>query len=335
MRSMRIFFCLLSAAIASAFCGACCAVCDDGGIKPVADEIRGVINSKQTIPEGAKIVCTDDAGGRIMIMDANKDWNSPEAVVWEFKFADAPEIDAATKKRCFNPSDAKPVLGTTHIMANCSPGGVALIRVADKKTVFYSQAKMYPHSMAMFPDGNIAVASSKDSLITVYAVGEKTNTTATSKYSTIHYDDAHGVVWDKKRKVLWAVGKKDISKFSYNFDKENPRISLVETYPFPEPYYGGHDIFPVPNRDMLFFTAVNVVGLFSPRDGSYEAVSDIKNVKSISQHPSNGALIIQKPDEKWYSNRVRFLDKNLTDVAVKNNCKFYKARWFVPNYFSE
>ncbi len=211
-------------------------------------------------------------------------------IIWNWKPTDssvAPEHYAWFS----NPSDAKVVYGGKYVLMSASGGACALIRIADKKIMFYAKAGHNPHSAELLPDGNIICAASDGNCLTVF----KTDTVSFPDrviQRSFFCDFAHNVVWDKKRALLWTADKNKIRSFKYSFSNNTPALQPVDSLKFEDE--SGHDLFPVPGQDALFFTSQNKTWNFG-----------------IQNKMLKGNSILQIP-----------------------GLKIYKARWIVENSFS-
>lgn len=230
-----------------------------------------------------------------------------------------------------NISDAKLVYGGKYLIACASGGGVALIRVADRKTLFYAWAGGNTHSIEILPDGNLVSASSTGNYLTVF------------KVDTIHFpekvysknipiESGHNVVWDRTNKLLWSAGGSELKSFRYNFDCENPDLTLSETIALPD--HSAHDLFPVYGEHALWLTTATQVYRF---DLSSKTVSEAglplhQNIKSVSSGPAGFTTAIIKPKTSWWTDEVVDIQGN--SIYFEQGLKIYKARWLVDNPFS-
>jgi len=80
------------------------------------------------------ILLAEQSEHRVAIADADRG-----QIVWEWK-PSLSNVDPMYWKWFSNPSDVKTVYGGKYILTTASGGGVALIRIADRKTMFYAYA---------------------------------------------------------------------------------------------------------------------------------------------------------------------------------------------------
>ena len=271
-----------------------------------------------------QILCSNQATRDVLVMDVDGDWSKPESILWKWNPEGDPNIPADRLKR-FNHIDAtKVVNGGKQILVTSSTGGMALVDVATKQSVFTGYPGGSTHSADLLPDGTIITASSTGNFLMVFTRkdGEKT----AHKTFKLTFADAHGVVWDKLLGLVWAVGKEAVICCRYNFDYENPQLAIVESFPLkPNPYWG-HDLILLEKEHKLLMTGRNMLE-FDTMTGQYKLFLKRKSVKSISIHQETGEQLVQIPKENYWNDTVTLLNGD-RKWTLPGNAKIYKARWF-------
>ena len=277
------------------------------------------------IPEGS-VITAEQASRRYIVFDPNADWNDNSKIIWLWDPGLSTGIDATLFAL---PTDAKRVLGGTHVIVSATGGGIAMIRVSDKKVMFFAEPAGNPHSLELLPDSNIVVASSEGNKLTLYATGGYPSKVTSKTYA---FTGAHGVVWDVNKKVLWSIGTSQLKCYSYNFKKSDPQLTEISTQNLPSTT--GHDLSPMYGTDKLFFTTDANVGLYNTVTKLFETYSTLNGttgVKSISIKDAGGQVLYMKSTTDWWSNGIRFVNGT---TKTRTGAEFYKARWWSPNPFS-
>ena len=271
-----------------------------------------------------QILCSNQATRDVLVMDVDGDWSKPESILWKWNPEGDPNIPADRLKRFNHIDETKVVNGGKQILVTSSTGGMALVDVATKQSVFTGYPGGSTHSADLLPDGTIITASSTGNFLMVFTRkdGDKT----AHKTFKLTFADAHGVVWDKLLGLVWAVGKEAVICCRYNFDYENPQLTIVESFPLkPNPYWG-HDLILLEKERKLLMTGRNMLE-FDTMTGQYKLFLKRKSVKSISIHPETGEQLVQIPKENYWNDTVTLLNGD-RKWTLPGNAKIYKARWF-------
>ncbi|MBQ2790781.1 MAG: hypothetical protein IJE97_14190, partial [Thermoguttaceae bacterium] len=140
----------------------------------LADVLKAKFGKPFEIPArtGLDVLGAEQKKPRAVIFKADSDWNEPASLRWYWSAAEAPEVAAAHRGWFNNVSECKPAYGDRCVLIAASGGGVALVRVADKATLFYGHIGGNPHSAAVLPDGNVVAISSTGARIKLFALPE-------------------------------------------------------------------------------------------------------------------------------------------------------------------
>lgn len=297
---------------------------------PQAKEPGG--NSKPVVPDPPAsvaeckkcIILSEQLETQVAIADVPS-----KTIIWQWKPQNI-TIKPEHVSWFSNISDAKLVYNGKYILLNASGGGVALVRIADKKTMFYAFAGGNTHSAELLPDGNIVSASSTGNYLTVFKV-DTLNFPENVYKKNIAIDFGHNVVWDHKNQVLWSAARSKLNKYQYNFNCDQPDLTLIESLDIPGT--DAHDLFPVYNENALWLSMSKNVYKFDIATKTFARASVLQEkIKSVSSGPSDFPIIIMRPKVEWWSDEV--LDANGNAVFYKAGLKIYKARWLLNNTFS-
>lgn len=278
------------------------------------------------LPKGKKlIVAAEQSQHRVIIIDPGKG-----TISWEWK-ADSTQLPATHVKWFNNPSDAKIIYNGRFLLTSASGGGIALIRIYDKKILFHAYAGGNTHSIEVLPGGNIVSASSTGNYLRLFQV-DTTIQQDTVPYIQYALPFAHNLVWDKKRSLLWSAGMHEMYAYKYVLENGKPRLQLAFHHPLPGEQ--GHDLFPVHGKDSLWFTDHHHIYIYDPGTGSLEQVKTRrqKGIKSVSSGPAGYPTIVIFPKEQWWTDEI--FDLEGKRIFKQEGLKIYKARWVLPNTFS-
>lgn len=270
-----------------------------------------------------QILCSDQKTRDVFIMDANGDWSKPESILWKWNPKDDPNIPPERIRAFGNISDTKCVSGGKQVLVVASGGGMALIDVATKQSVFTAYPGGNTHSAELLPDGTVITASSTGATLKVFTrIGEEKTP---HKEFTVKFPGGHGVVWDQIHGLVWGLGADSLVAFRYNFDVENPQLTQVQSFALSKGY-SGHDLVLLKKENKLLLTGRDVLE-FDTMIGTFRQFSNKHSVKSISIHPETGEQLVQIPNEQWWNDTVMLLNGD-RKWTLPNKARIYKTRWF-------
>lgn len=270
--------------------------------------------------DGQYIILAEQSASRVAIADIKS-----QSIVWEWKPAIQPDIKQEHIKWFSHMSDAKPVKKGKYILACASGGGVALIRISDKKTIWYAYAGGNTHSIELLPDGNIVSASSTGNLMRIFICNKKSLPEET-QYKDFPLHDGHNLVWDEKRQLMYTVSDNQFIRYRYNHNKENPALIAVDSITVPGS--GAHDLSWSFDRRFLWLSTIeNIFRIYIPGNRIEKAEGKITHdIKSISSINASYPILVVQPKESWWTDEV--LDINGNSIFKQKGLRIYKARWW-------
>ncbi|PYI57104.1 DUF6528 family protein [Paenibacillus flagellatus] len=257
-------------------------------------------------PSAADMPCcyaavTDQGTHRIIVLDTDAaDWNDERAVRWAWSPNDVPGFEKL-KHAWGLPTDAKPRYdgesGAVRVAVTDSRGLAAIVSYPDGGKVWAADAGGNPHSAELLPNGNIAVAASTGGWVRVYASSQGDTVTTYAEYGLA---SAHGVQWDPKLGVLWALGGDSLVALKVSGTDAAPELAEVRKVALPTKH--GHDLQPVyGDADRLWVTTgskvyqfVKSANAFDDAFPGHEAISRV-GVKGIGSFAS-GLVVETVPD---------------------------------------
>ena len=206
-----------------------------------------------------------------------------------------------------------------------------------------SKAADNPHSIELLPNGVIAVASSDGREIRFFV---PSGSSSGNYVASVTLADAHGVLWDDEKQILWAIGRRVLTAYRVTLDAEG-NVSVVEDSScramIPTDY--AHDLAPVyGNTNLLWISTGSSVYQFNKTTKSfstaYNGASSVNRVgvKGIGSF-NDGSIVYIYPDgafKTWTSQSMVLMTNTggiLTSAVLKSETgHFYKVRVWDTRY---
>ena len=243
--------------------------------------------------------------------------------LWSWRAKDSPELPEDLRGSFATTDDCKPLADGKRILVSSSSGGCAVVDYPSGRATWHAKVPN-AHSIELLPHDRVVVAASvgNDRLL-VFDLAHAGKIVAQTPLKS-----AHGVVWDAKRKCLWALGFHDLLAYQLkDWDTGTPSLHLIANHAIPDS--DGHDLQAVPGGDELILTTENHVYLFNRETLGFRLhpeLGDKAGVKCISIHPTTGRIaLIQAEAPNWWSGNLDLIHP-VSKLSVKPE-RIYKARW--------
>ncbi|MFJ8693595.1 DUF6528 family protein [Streptomyces roseolilacinus] len=294
--------------------------------------------SGPALPPGpADVVVTEQASRRVVVFDGARRVWGPAAERWAFSPVGDPRYaDADPGRSWVHPNEAKlrRWRGRTYLLTTASYGFAAVVAYPSGARHWAAALepgtiRVNPHSAELLPDGSVAVAGSTGDVVRLYEPPPG------GRYAAFTLDDAHGLEWDERLGVLWALGGDRLVALRAGREDGRPVLRQVDRVPLPDP--GGHDLGQVARRpDRLWVSTGGAVYQYVKsrrafvRDYPGAAAVSRPRVKSVGDEPRTGRILSTVPErglaESWWT----------TTAAVHRPAGayrlagggIYKARWW-------
>ena len=265
----------------------------------------------------AFLVCGDQY---VLLVDYEKSNDTIPKVIWSWDAHSAKELPEDFRLKKFNSiDDCKAIKDGEEILVSSSSGAVAIVRRKDQKVLFFANVPN-AHSIEALPGNMLATAASTAPLGNKIMIFD-TRTPKQPVFTDSLYS-AHGVVWHKKRKSLFALGYDVLREYKL----ESDGLRLHDEWKIPG--IGGHDLQMTPDKRGFFITEHNGAWVFdiqSERFDKIDGFPDAHNIKSLGQNRA-GQIIYTVPEESWWTYHVSFFRPQRKFAFPE--MKVYKARWF-------
>ena len=310
-------FCVLFPTVAS---------CSESG-KSIDDVLPPIEADSSSTAIEHRIVMVEQSQHQVIIVDRESG-----ETLWTWNAAQS-GLSREEQKWFELPDEVKPIYNGKYLLVTGTRGGVGIVRISDKKMMFYAEPKGSPHSAELLPDGNVVVACSDDPEGNKLALYRVDTLSPLAKEPLHEYElyFGHNAVWDKNREVLWATAGDELRSYTY----EDENLTLQEVYALPSGEKDAHDLFPVYGEEnLLWLTTTTGVFQFDTDSKQFtkQDVNPSTNIKSISNGPEDYPIIMLQPTESWWSHHM--LDSFKHVIYNHTGYQIYKGRWMLDNVFS-
>lgn len=265
------------------------------------------------------IACGDD---KVIIIDEKESEGEQVKINWSWSVPEATDLPEAYQKLLIPFDECKAVDKGKKLLLTSSGGGVVLLDIETKKSLFYANAPM-AHSAELLPNNRIVVA------LSTHPAGNSIELYDVSKPEVVLFKDSlysgHGSVWIPKRERLYVLGYTDLREYSLaDWKTDTPSLKLEKTWQIPG--RGGHDLSIVSDDELLVSAheGVSWFNIAKEEFTPFEPLVSTKNVKSVNYDKKTGQLIYTKGEISWWTHNIYL--ENPHKAIVVPDIKLYKVR---------
>ena len=278
---------------------------------------------------GTKVYLFDEKPAR-----QAKDYKA--GLIWEWDSS----AEAAKLSRPDHIDDAKPVYDNKKLLVTRSYSWCALVDIETKNLDFYATGLTNAHSAEILPDDRIAVACA-DGFVALY---DKSRSDV--QIANYPLKSAHGVVWNRKKQRLYAIGGSSLQIYKLNDTwKTSPGLVLEKTVSSSGFVTGMHDMTAVDENTLII--GGNKLAFFDVNTEAFTSIpaySGVAGFKSVNYNAASGELYYTYAWENysegnytWSSHWIRYTDnlKNTFSPSIPaqgiirvEDINMYKVRVF-------
>ena len=267
-------------------------------------------------------------GAQVVEAELNGSGDTPGLrEIWHWRPEESHGLPVSMMRKFITTDDCKPVSNNREILITSSGDAVALVSRTSGDTLFFAHVRN-AHSAELISGEMIAVAASDSEMGDGDHVVFFDRHMSDRPVAQVGLKAAHGVVWDAKRHLLWALGNDTLIAMSVHGQApKNFTVQVERTISLPGPI--GHDLQIADDCSMLYVATTNAVFRFSPDQGRFEPFGPLvgtQNVKSLSINSLTGQIAYTRADSGvWWTYKIRLLNPSETIVL---QAPIYKVRWY-------
>lgn len=278
-----------------------------------------------TVPASASklLMC-----GGPQVVEAEVSHSSGQATLketWHWRPEQSKGLPVPMMRKFITTDDCKSVSQGKEVLITSSGDAVALVSYQTGETLFYATVKN-AHSAELLPGGFVAVAASDNASGDGDHIALFDRRQSDRALQSIPLTAAHGVVWDTRRNVLWALGETQLLRLRLKNDPGAPHLEIDKRIDLPGPI--GHDLQIAKNCDVLWVTTTKAVFSVDPDKLSFVPFSPFRNlsgIKSLSIEEETGQIAYTQADPGvWWTYTLRF---KAPDERITLESMIYKVRW--------
>lgn len=273
------------------------------------------------------VALTDQENNRLAVFDISKGVLDDTSLVWSYQVENRGISDAKLRY--------SEKYGDV-VVINTGDNYACMVTYPEGKLVWSTKiAADNPHAVELLPNGYIAIASSSGNEVRIFDTTKDTD----DFEDYLNLLDSHGVIWDDKRQLLWAIGKQEL--VSYSFEVEDGTLYSTQEQSVTLPTKGGHDLtVDYANEDALLLTTGSGMYRFNIETSEFtELFTDNeeipkRSIKGIGSF-SDGTVIYIKPDGEykvWTSKTLSIVQNGQVSHLTSPIGHYYKCRVWSKKY---